>query len=204
MQKSIETDPKTLSDIARIWFNKILESAASFLLKLGIKPNMVTISGMVGHLVAAYFVARGSVTLSGIIILIMAPVDCLDGTMARLRGESSRYGAFIDSVIDRYSEFIIFGGILILFISQGNVRGCILLYLALAGSIMVSYIRARAESLDVIVKIGLLTRLERYIVLITGLIFNQIEIALLIIAVLGNFTALQRFFYVRKKIKGKF
>ena len=174
MHKSAENEPKTFSEIARARFNSILETAASFLLKIGLKPNIVTVSGLVGHLIAAFFVTKGWITISGIILLVMAPVDCLDGAMARLLGESSRYGAFIDSVVDRYSEFIIYGGIFIHFILQGNFRGCVLLYFALAGSILVSYIRAKAESLGVSVKIGLLTRLERYIVLIVGLIINQV------------------------------
>ena len=200
MEKAENKEVRTLTDTARIWFKVGIDAAAKFLLKLGLKPNMITISGMIGHLIAAYIVARGWLLGAGIILLIMAPVDCLDGAMARVKGESTSYGAFIDSVIDRYSEFIIYGGILIYFLVNGNWRGSILLYLAACGSVLVSYIRSKAEALNFQVKIGILTRLERYIVLIAGLLFNQIEIALLIIAILGNFTALQRFFYVRKHL----
>jgi CDP-diacylglycerol--glycerol-3-phosphate 3-phosphatidyltransferase len=129
----------------------------------------------------------------------MAPIDALDGTMARLRNEPTRFGGFVDSVTDRYSELLIFGGLLYHFSVQDSNTGVILAFLAAAGSLMVSYTRARAEALNYDAKIGILTRVERYIVLIPGLVFNFPLIALWILAILTNFTAWQRIWYVRKQ-----
>ena len=86
-------------------------------------------------------------TIGGIIILAMGPVDALDGTMARLRGMEGKFGAFVDSVTDRYSELVIFGGLLYYYVDQGNVLVSMLVFLATAGSVLVSYIRSRGQSL---------------------------------------------------------
>lgn len=194
-----EEKPKTFTDLLRNVFKNVLDPIAAFLNRLGIKPNTVTFSGLIGHTIAAYLIARGYVAWGGLLILVMAPVDALDGTMARLRGEPSKFGAFIDSVTDRYSELVLFGGLLVYFLSVDNWLGCGLVYLAAAGSIMVSYTRARAETLGFDGKIGLLSRVERYIILIPALIFNIPLIGLGIIAVLSNFTAVQRIWSVRNQ-----
>ncbi len=180
-------------------FKGVFEPIARFLNRIGLKPNTVTISGLVGHAAAAYLIARGHITWSGLLILLMAPVDALDGTMARLRGEPSSFGAFVDSVTDRYSELVLFGGLLFYFLQQQNWWGCGLVYLAAAGSILVSYARAKAEGLGFDCKIGILTRVERYFVLIPALIFNIPMIGVGIVALFANVTAVQRVLYVRKQ-----
>jgi CDP-diacylglycerol--glycerol-3-phosphate 3-phosphatidyltransferase len=129
----------------------------------------------------------------------MTPVDALDGTMARLRGESSDFGAFVDSVTDRYSELIIYGGLMYYYLSMGDPLGGLLVFGAAAGSVLVSYVKARAEGLGYEAKVGLLTRVERYLVLAPALVFNQVLIGLAIIAVLANITALQRIWHVRSQ-----
>jgi CDP-diacylglycerol--glycerol-3-phosphate 3-phosphatidyltransferase len=131
----------------------------------------------------------------------MTPVDALDGTMARLRGEASDWGAFVDSVSDRYSELIIYGGLLYHFLALGETTGGMLTFAAAAGSVLVSYVRARAEGLGYDAKVGLLTRAERYLVLAPALVFNQVTLGLAILAIFANFTALQRIWYVRKYAK---
>jgi CDP-diacylglycerol--glycerol-3-phosphate 3-phosphatidyltransferase len=136
-------------------------------------------------------------TIGGIVLLAFVLVDVLDGTMARLRGEPSDFGAFVDSVSDRYAEFITFGGLAYYFLSQDNHLGVMVTFLATAGSVLVSYVKARAEGLGFTAKVGILTRVERYFVLIPLLIFNQPFIAVVIIALLGNITAFQRIAYVR-------
>jgi CDP-diacylglycerol--glycerol-3-phosphate 3-phosphatidyltransferase len=136
-----------------------------------------------------------------LIILVAAPCDFLDGNMARLRGEPNSFGAFVDSVTDRYSELVVFGGLLYFYILQQDWLACGLIYLAVVGSQMVPYVRARAESLGLDAKVGILSRLERYIVLIPALILNSPMIALWILAVLGNFTAFQRIYHVRKQVR---
>ena len=189
---------KTFSDYLRLWFKWFLDPLAGFFLRLGFTPNMMTMLGLLGNTVGAYYLARGEMLTGGLFVLLMGPVDALDGTMARLRGESSDFGAFVDSVTDRYSELIIYGGLMYYFLTLGNVTGGLLVFGAAAGSVLVSYVKARAEGLGYEAKVGLLTRAERYIVLAPSLLFSQLFIGLGIIAVLANITALQRILYVRK------
>ena len=127
----------------------------------------------------------------------MTPIDAFDGTMARLRGEPGDFGAFVDSVSDRYSELIIYGGLLYFFLDSGEPLGGMLTFGAAAGSVLVSYVKARAEGLGYGAKVGLLTRVERYLVLAPALVFNKLYIGLAIIAVFANITALQRIWHVR-------
>jgi CDP-diacylglycerol---glycerol-3-phosphate 3-phosphatidyltransferase len=197
VDKVVERRSKSITDIFRSAFKGIFEPIAAFFIRIGIYPNTITILGLVGHIVAAYLVAAGHVTAAGILLIVIAPFDFLDGMMARMKGESSRFGAFVDSVTDRYSELVIFGGLLFYFIQQENWLACGLVYLAASGSILVSYIRARAESLNFDTKVGILTRLERYLVLIPALVFNIPVVAMWIIAILANLTAFQRIHHVR-------
>jgi CDP-diacylglycerol--glycerol-3-phosphate 3-phosphatidyltransferase len=189
----------TLTDMARARFKGVLEITAGFLNRLGLTPNSMTLLGLLGNTVGAYFLAQGQMTLGGILILLMGPIDALDGSMARLRGEPSDFGAFVDSVTDRYSELVIFGGLIYYYTGQGEVLPVILAYLAAAGSVLVSYTRARAQSLGHETKVGVLTRFERYLVLAPGLVFNLVVPALWILAVLANVTAIQRIYDVRRQ-----
>jgi len=189
----------TLTDQMRKRFKGVLDPIAAFLNRLGLHPNTVTILGLIGNTIGAYFLATGHMTIGGLLILAMGPVDALDGTMARLRGEASNFGAFVDSVTDRYSELVIFGGLLFYYVQQGNVLYASLAYLAAAGAILVSYTRARSQSLGLDTKVGILTRMERYIVLAPLLVLNQPVIALWILAIFTNITALQRILDVRRQ-----
>ena len=189
----------TFTDFLRKRFKHILDPIAGLLNRTGLTPNVVTVLGLLGNFVGAYFIAVGNLTLGGIIILLMGPIDALDGTMARLSGRTSEFGAFVDSVTDRYSELVILGGLLIHFQLTGDIYGGVLAYVAAAGSVLVSYIRARAQSVGLDTKIGILSRVERFLVLVPCLIFNFPMIALWILAVLTNFTALQRIWHVRKQ-----
>lgn len=190
----------TFTDQMRKQFKSLLDRIGGGINRLGINPNTMTIIGLIGNTVGAYFIARGQMTMGGIIILLMGPVDALDGTMARLKGEPSEFGAFVDSVTDRYSELVIFGALLIYYVTVGDVLYAVLAYLAAAGAVLVSYTRARAQSLGYETKVGVLTRFERYLVLAPCLVFNIPGVALWILAVLGNLTALQRIWDVRSKV----
>jgi CDP-diacylglycerol--glycerol-3-phosphate 3-phosphatidyltransferase len=148
-------------------------------------------------------IALGHMTLAGILLLVMGPVDVMDGTLARLRNEASDWGAFVDAVTDRYSELVLFLGFVIYYMLHVNATGILLAYLAAAGSVLVSYVKARADASKLDANVGLLTRVERYIVLIPGLIFSGLYpplalIALFIIAIFANITALQRIFRARQ------
>ncbi|HMB24688.1 MAG: CDP-alcohol phosphatidyltransferase family protein [Chloroflexota bacterium] len=194
---------KTFTDYLRLWFKWVLDPLGGFFNKLGITPNAMTMLGLLGNAVGAYFLARGEMLTGGLFVLLMTPVDALDGTMARLRGESGDFGAFVDSVTDRYSELIIYAGLLYYFLDQGNALGGLLVFGAAAGSVLVSYVKARAEALGYEAKIGLLTRVERYLVLAPALVFNKVIIGLAIIAVFANITALQRIWHVRAQAHAK-
>jgi CDP-diacylglycerol--glycerol-3-phosphate 3-phosphatidyltransferase len=130
--------------------------------------------------------------------LVAACIDALDGTLARMTGQQSRFGAFFDSTADRYSEAAVYGGLLYYYL-QGDARDtAIVLYAAIIGSQMVSYARARAEGLGIDCKVGLATRVERTLIFAGGLILNRPEWALWLVAILANLTAVQRIVHVRK------
>jgi CDP-diacylglycerol--glycerol-3-phosphate 3-phosphatidyltransferase len=188
----------SFTDKLRLGFAWLLKPIVVFLNRLGLRPNTVTLIGLAGTAACAVLIALGHMSWAGWLLLIMGPVDALDGSLARLRNEASAWGAFVDSVTDRYSELLIFLGFLIFFLLHFNPSAVILAYLAAAGSVLVSYIKARADASRLDANVGLLTRAERYIVLIPGLVFNQPLAVLLIIAIFANFTALQRIFRVRR------
>jgi CDP-diacylglycerol---glycerol-3-phosphate 3-phosphatidyltransferase len=191
-------EPKpTFTDRLRKLFKGILDAIGGFLNGLGLTPNTITLLGLAGTTVGAYFLSQGNMTTGAFVLLAFVLVDAFDGTMARLRGEPSDFGGFVDSVSDRYAELVTFGGLLYFFLSQDDTLGAMVTFAAAAGSVLVSYVKARAEGLGFTAKVGILTRVERYIVLIPLLVFNQPFIAMAAIAILGNITALQRVFHVR-------
>jgi CDP-diacylglycerol--glycerol-3-phosphate 3-phosphatidyltransferase len=204
-ERTVQSMPikKTLTDYLRLWFKWFLDPLGGFFNRLGLTPNSMTMLGLLGNTVGAYYLARGEMLTGGLLVLLMTPIDALDGTMARLRGESSDFGAFVDSVTDRYSELIIYGGLLYHFLSLGEPLGGLLVFGAASGSVLVSYVKARAEGLGYEAKVGLLTRVERYIVLAPSLVFNQVYIGLGIIAIFANITALQRIWHVRSQAHAK-
>lgn len=189
----------TFTEQMRIRFRGVLEPIGAFFNRLGLKPNTITILGLAGNALGAVFLAQGKMALGGVLILLMGPVDALDGTMARLRGESTDFGAFVDSVTDRYSELIILGGLLVYYLQQGERLPAGLAYAAAAGSVLVSYVRARAQSLGYETKVGIMTRMERYLVLAPALLINKPLIGLWIIAILANLTALQRIWDIQRQ-----
>lgn len=199
MENSQKKDNFSLEMFLRRTFKGVLDAIATAVNKTGILPNTVTIIGLIGNAVGAYLLATGNITWGGVVILIMGPIDALDGTMARLRGEQTTFGAFVDSVTDRYSELVILAGLMVYYLTKEQYLFVGLVYFAAAGSVLVSYVKARAESLGFTAKVGVLSRVERYLVLAPGLLFNIPHIALWIIAIFANFTALQRIYTVRKQ-----
>ena len=187
----------TFTDRLRIIFKGILDPIGNFLNQLGLYPNTITLLGLLGTTIGAYYLSQGKMTTGAFILLASVLVDAFDGTMARLRGEPSDFGGFVDSVSDRYAELITFGGMLYYFLVQNDQLGVMITFAAAAGSVFVSYVKARAEGLNFTAKVGILTRVERYLVLIPLLVFNQPFIAVCIIALLGNITAFQRILHVR-------
>jgi CDP-diacylglycerol---glycerol-3-phosphate 3-phosphatidyltransferase len=201
MSQTKDREKESFTDFLRRILKGVFDTIGAFLNGLGIRPNMITTAGLLGNIAAGVLIASGQLLWGGIVALITAPLDALDGTMARLRNEPSRYGAFVDSVSDRYSEFALYAGLLVYFNDTGTWRDALLVFFAAMGSILVSYVRAKAEALNYSAKVGLFTRVERYFVLIPGIILGNPRISLWILAFLSNFTALQRFWYVRKQAR---
>jgi len=188
--------PVTLTDLARKWSVGFLEPIARLIGRTGISPNLVTLIGASLNLGVAWVLAQGYMRIGGFLVPLVALFDALDGTLARLTERRSRFGAFLDSTMDRFSEAILFLGLLLFYTRQGARQEILLIYATIVGSLMVSYARARAEGLGLQCKVGLLTRLERVIILTIALVLDQMSIALWVLAILTNFTALQRMYYV--------
>lgn len=199
MENEVKRESMSLEKWLRTTFKGVLDTIAGSVNRTGIHPNTVTIFGLAGNIVGAVLLASGRITWGGILVLIMGPIDAMDGAMARLRGEPTKFGAFVDSVTDRYSELVIYAGLLFYFLSIKDTTACLVTYAAAAGSVLVSYAKARAESLGYDAKVGILTRVERYLVLAPCLVFNIPVIAIWIIAVFANVTAIQRILKVRKQ-----
>lgn len=186
----------TLTDRLRKIFQEPLEIIGKVLHSRGIHANHLTIAGILGTVVGAVFVARGNLMVGGIIIFVMGVFDALDGAVARASKSPKKFGAFFDSVTDRYIELFIYGALLWYFMGVNHNWGIIFSYFAAAGSVLVSYARARAQSLGFETKVGLLTRVERIVVIGPAIIFNVPFAGVFIVGVLANFTALQRFYDV--------
>lgn len=187
----------TFTDQLRGAFKWVLDPTAKFLHGLGVQPNLLTLSGLLGNTVGAYFVSQGQFPLGGLLMVLMGPIDALDGPLARLRGEEREFGAFVDSVTDRYSELVIFGGLLWFALEGGLTWQAVAVYLAAFGSVLVSYTRARAQSLGLEAKVGWFSRVERFLVLAPALLFNIPYWGVALIALGANLTALQRILHVR-------
>jgi len=140
--------------------------------------------------------------LGGLLAALVGLLDALDGALARLTGQKSRFGAFLDSFVDRLCEAVLYLGLLIFYTRHGARQEIMLIYAAIVGSLLISYARARAEGLGLECKVGLLTRMERIAILSLALILNRMSIALWVLAILTNFTALQRVYHVWRITRG--
>jgi CDP-diacylglycerol--glycerol-3-phosphate 3-phosphatidyltransferase len=181
-----------LTDRVRQWGQGIINPIARFVSWTGLSPDGVTLVGFLLMVLVGFLLSQGYVQPAGVLLIVAALFDAIDGTLARMLNRVTRFGAFLDSTVDRFSEAAIFLGILIYFHGQGASTEIILTYIAIVGSLMVSYTRARAEGIGVSIRGGFLTRFERIVILIILLILNQLTFALWILAPLTNFTALQR------------
>lgn len=188
-----------LGEKVRAWTHGIRAFIARLLGRLGVSPNALTVFGYLLHLPVMYTLATGHMSLGGILLAIASLFDSLDGSVAREMGQVTTFGAFLDSVADRFSEGTVLLGLLLWHLQSGSKIEVVLIYAAVFGSLMVSYTRARAEGVGIECKEGLLTRFERVILLVAGLILQQVRIALWVLAMLTNFTALQRVYHVWRK-----
>lgn len=184
-----------------------------FLARTRLTPNVLTWLGFLVSVAAAVVIAQGhslNFLIGGLLVLFSGAFDLFDGALARVKGETSRFGAFLDSTLDRLSEAAVLLGLLLFYLFKATgweATWCpILIYLTFAGSVLVSYTRARAEGIGLKCEVGIFTRPERVIVLAIGLLVGQlinqaIFIALATLAALAWVTVIQRFIYVWQKTK---
>jgi CDP-diacylglycerol---glycerol-3-phosphate 3-phosphatidyltransferase len=178
------------------------------LARLGIDPNVITLLGLLLSIVTAVVIGTGFIVAGGAFVLFAGIFDMFDGAMARVRNASTTFGAFLDSTLDRYSESIILAGLLFYALLNPNLHDklwpwaneqqwmIVLTFVAVVGSLMVSYAKARAEGLGLECKTGLLARPERVVILAIGLLTGTTIWALLLLAVLSHVTAIERIAHV--------
>jgi CDP-diacylglycerol---glycerol-3-phosphate 3-phosphatidyltransferase len=190
-------------------FLKAIGPFAKLLASLKVHPHVLTVGGVVISLVAANFYRLGLFAYAGLMVLLAGICDVLDGQLARETNKMSKYGALIDSTLDRYSEVFIFLG-LAAYYHKSNSYLPLVIMIAIAGSMLVSYTRARAEGLGIQCKIGIMQRQERIVALVVGTFLAAIPhignyfmiFTIWFIAVMTNITVIQRIIYVRKELKG--
>lgn len=187
-----------LTNLARAWGARIIEPIARLLTRLGLTPNTVTVLGFLLSAAVALVLATGRLTLAGLLLIATLAFDAVDGTMARTQGTTSRFGAFLDSTLDRWTELFLYGALVWHYLQIGQDLYVLLAVAAMSTSVMVSYTRARAEGVGLPCKEGIFTRFERMVVLIVGLLFGVTPWALGIIAVLAGITAVQRIFVTKR------
>ena len=215
---------KTIRNLIQKAIYRIIDPGVKAAVRMGITPNVVTTLGMLGNAVgagmlvyAALYCEPGDYAMigwAGLVIVLSSVLDMVDGYMARTSGMCTTFGAFYDSVLDRYCELLTLSGLAFYLMQTGHPWGAVITFCSLIGSIMVSYVRARAEGLDIECKVGLMQRPERVVVTILGMIlcpllkpivaFDALWIVIgsqAVIAVLANYTAFHRILHVRGKMK---
>lgn len=229
MENSNTSTFKRLRDGLQQGIYCVINPFVRFLIKIGVTPNVVTTIGLLGNLAAAAIFAVAGyksnpfdhqftlVTIAGAVIILFSLFDMLDGQVARLGGMVSRFGALYDSVLDRYCELLTLGGITYYLFCTGSQIGALITFLAMIGSVMVSYVRARAEGIGLECKVGFMQRPERVVVtslgaLVAGIVgmsgnaelaIDVLVIAMGIIAVLANITAFWRIEHCRRQLAKK-
>ncbi len=198
------SNKRTVTDQLRTFAKSVIDPTVRVLCRVGVTPNMLTIIGMLIHIPVAWALVQGRFRLAAAFGLL-SMFDALDGSLARLNPNHNPngFGAFLDSTVDRISELLIFGGMATWFFLQGQLLYVLLSIMALGGSLMVSYTRARAEALGIACKIGLLTRVERYLLLFIFGMANQPEWLLIALAIGTWFTVGQRVWAVWRATSDK-
>jgi CDP-diacylglycerol--glycerol-3-phosphate 3-phosphatidyltransferase len=172
-----------------------------------INPNIFTIAGMVFAIISSFCIALGFLLFGAIFLFVSGFFDLMDGALARNTGNVTIFGAFLDSVFDRYSDLFIMFGLFIFFAMQGDTLYAILTFFASIGIAIIPYAKARAEASSIQCNTGILERPERLIILFIGLLFNLLPYVVIVLAVLTHVTVIQRILFVKKStdpIKGKF
>jgi CDP-diacylglycerol---glycerol-3-phosphate 3-phosphatidyltransferase len=200
--------PTLVPKTAPRWFT---DPIVDGLARAGVTPNMLTVAGVAGNLVAAVLAARGEFVPAGLLVLAASSLDMLDGALARATGKATDFGSVFDSVMDRVSEAAVLFGLLVYFGDIGRTEDQQLAFIAVVSSLLVSYIRARAEIVGVTLREGLFSRAPRVLVLSAGLILepywdvweSSVHIMLWVLAIMSTFTAAQRLVLVWMKTRGE-
>ncbi|HEY0072081.1 MAG TPA: CDP-alcohol phosphatidyltransferase family protein [Chloroflexia bacterium] len=208
-----------LTKLLQDWARRMARGVAQIFVRTPITPNMLTLFGLVLNGVVAVLLATGHLVAGGVMIIVAGLFDLLDGALAKITARVSDFGAFLDSVVDRYSEAVVLLGLLLFYNSQPVAAGFInsvfapieprlinsvLIYAILFGSMMISYARARAGALKIRNEVGILARPERIVLLAVGLLFQTVllEPVLWVLAIGTQITAVQRTVYVWQVTRG--
>lgn len=170
--------------------------------KTNLSPNAITVIGLGINIVVAAVIASGNLLLGGVLLLVAGGFDVVDGAVARATNQVSRFGSFFDSTMDRYADAVILGGVLLYFVDQDAGTWAILLtFITLVGSLMISYTRSKAESINLRGDVGIAQRAERVIILAAGLLLGYPVWAMGVLAILTQFTVLQRIVHVWRELR---
>lgn len=195
-----------LPDWLRDWFLKLISPIINFFIKRGVNPNFFTTVGLIIAIIATYIYATGFLRFGGVLLLSGGMFDILDGKVARATNRATKFGALYDSTLDRYGEVMVFFGLAYYFTNNEFIIAdinfaplvVIAISVAIGGSIMTSYVRARAEGLGLECSVGIMQRPERIVYLGFGSIIHEYTLVFVIvlIAILANITAIQRLYHV--------
>ncbi len=193
---------QTLSDQLRKWFKGVGDTGAKLLLKIGLTPNMVTIIGCAGHLAVFWTGYKGLFPLTCLLLFVFSILDFFDGTMARMisGGTGTKFGAVLDSALDRYAEALLYGGLMCHFAERGNIAVVALCTAVMMGAFLVPYLRAKGELYGLDMTLGIMSKFERVFTMGLFLLLNLPVAGLIILAVLSNFTVMQRLLYIKKHV----
>lgn len=187
--------PFTPSEFLRQQTGGLIARIGKWGVRLGLHPDAITLTGLACTLAAAWLAAQGQFLAAGLVLLLSSPLDALDGAVARAMNRRTRFGALLDSTTDRYADGFLFAALAYFFSTSSQPAGLILALLALIGSFQVSYVRARAEGLDIgSIRDGLFDRLVRLVILIAALITGLVLPGLVVLAVGTHLTALHRLY----------
>lgn len=180
---------------------QITGPVVAVLARIGVTPNMLTVAQLIGGVIAGVIIAQGELLIGGVVLILSAALDAFDGTLARTTGKVTKFGGVFDSTIDRMFEGAILGGILYYYLDLGAKEESMLTFVAMVGSLCVSYVRARAEVEGVALYDGIFTRVVRLIFLTVGLMLDVLHPVLWILAVATVLTAFHRLYATWDKLR---
>jgi CDP-diacylglycerol---glycerol-3-phosphate 3-phosphatidyltransferase len=191
---------ETVREYLRGFLDRAAMPVATVLLWCRVTPNQVSLMGVVLTLVTAALIVDGELLIAGVLYILASSLDLLDGLLARLAKLASRFGAFLDSTVDRISEGVVFTAIAYHFASRGQSVDAALAVLALLGSVLVSYTRAMAEGLGLECKVGIMTRAERVLLVAFGLMLGLLPEAVYLLVALTAISAMQRIMHAFREL----